>query len=38
MKRFWRILLRNPGGLIGLAILTLAIAVAAFGPDRKSVV
>ena len=32
MKRFWRILLRNPGGLIGLAILTLAIAVAAFGP------
>ena len=28
----WRTLLRNPGGMIGVAILTIAIALALFGP------
>ncbi|MCA6112017.1 ABC transporter permease [Bradyrhizobium cenepequi] len=32
MKRFWKLLLRNPGGLIGSIILLAAIAVALFGP------
>ena len=32
MRRFWRLLLRNPGGLIGFVILVIAIAVAVFGP------
>src|SRR5450755_3586921 len=32
MRQFWRSLLRNPSGLIGLVILTLAVAVALFGP------
>jgi peptide/nickel transport system permease protein len=32
MRQFWRMLLRNPGGLVGLVILAIAIAVAVFGP------
>ena len=32
MKQFWKLLLRNPGGLIGLVILTVAILIALFGP------
>ncbi|WOH68487.1 ABC transporter permease [Bradyrhizobium sp. BWA-3-5] len=32
MKRVWRMLVRNPGGMIGVAILSIAIAVALFGP------
>ena len=32
MRRFWRTLLRNPSGLIGFVILTLAVAVAVAGP------
>ncbi len=32
MRQVWRMLLRNPGGMIGVAILTVAIAVALFGP------
>ena len=32
MKQIWRMLLRNPGGMIGVAILTIAIAIALFGP------
>ena len=32
MRQVWRMLLRNPGGMIGTAILTIAIAVALFGP------
>ena len=32
MKLFWRTMLRNPGGVIGLVILAIAIAVAVFGP------
>ena len=32
MKRVWRMLVCNPGGMIGVAILTVAIAVALFGP------
>ena len=32
MRQFWRTMLRNPGGLIGLVILAIAIAVAVFGP------
>lgn len=32
MKRFSKLLLRNPGGLIGSIILVIAIAVALFGP------
>ncbi len=32
MRQVWRMLLRNPGGMIGVAILTIAIAVALFGP------
>ena len=32
MKQFWKLMLRNPGGLIGLVILTIAILVALFGP------
>jgi hypothetical protein len=32
MKHFFKLMLRNPGGLIGLVILTIAILVALFGP------
>src|SRR6202049_4544362 len=32
MKQFWKLMLRNPGGLIGLVILAIAILVALFGP------
>jgi peptide/nickel transport system permease protein len=32
MTRFWKLLLRNPGGLIGSIILIIAIAVALLGP------
>src|ERR1700726_5314225 len=32
MKLFWRTMLRNPGGVIGLVILAIAIVVAIFGP------
>jgi peptide/nickel transport system permease protein len=32
MMRFWKLLLRNPGGLIGSIILLIAVAVALFGP------
>jgi len=32
MRQVWRMLLRNPGGLIGVTILTIAIAVALIGP------
>jgi peptide/nickel transport system permease protein len=32
MRQVWRMLLRNPGGMIGVAILAIAIAVALFGP------
>ena len=32
MKQFWRMLLRNPGGLIGLVILAIAVLVAVVGP------
>jgi peptide/nickel transport system permease protein len=32
MRQVWRMLLRNPGGLIGVTILTVAIAVALIGP------
>ena len=32
MKQVWRMLLRNPGGMIGIAILAIAVAVALFGP------
>src|SRR2546430_11671810 len=32
MRQVWRMLLRNPGGRFGVAILTIAIAVALFGP------
>src|SRR3981189_2598366 len=32
MKRFWKQILRNPSGLIGLIILVIAILVALFGP------
>ena len=32
MRQVWQMLLRNPGGMIGVAILTVAIAVALFGP------
>jgi peptide/nickel transport system permease protein len=32
MKQFWKQLLRNPSGAIGLVILVIAIVVAAFGP------
>ena len=32
MRQVWRMLLRNPGGMIGVAILTIAIAVALLGP------
>ncbi|QPF86236.1 ABC transporter permease [Bradyrhizobium genosp. L] len=32
MSKFWRTMLRNPGGAIGLVILLLAIAIAVFGP------
>jgi peptide/nickel transport system permease protein len=31
MKKFWKLMLRNPGGVIGLVIITLAIFVALFG-------
>jgi peptide/nickel transport system permease protein len=32
MSKFWQTMLRNPGGVIGLVILLLAIAIAVFGP------
>ena len=32
MKKFWKKMLRNPGGVIGLVILTNAVAIALFGP------
>ena len=32
MRQVWRMLLRNPGGMMGVAILAVAIAVALFGP------
>lgn len=32
MMQFWKRMVRNPGGLIGLIILTLAIFIALFGP------
>ena len=32
MKRFWKAMLRNPGGMIGLVILAVAVTVALFGP------
>lgn len=32
MKQFFKLLLRNPGGLIGSIILLVAVAVALFGP------
>ena len=32
MRRLWPILRRNPGGLIGFAILAVVVAVALFGP------
>jgi peptide/nickel transport system permease protein len=31
MKKFWKAMLRNPGGLIGLVIITIAIFIALFG-------
>src|ERR1700709_1194656 len=32
MKAFWKTMLRNPSGMIGLVILVIAILVALFGP------
>ena len=32
MSAFWKRLLRNPSGLVGLVILVIAIAIAIFGP------
>jgi peptide/nickel transport system permease protein len=32
MKQVWRMLLRNPGGMIGVGILTVAVVIALFGP------
>src|SRR5260370_34827781 len=32
MKQFWKSMLRNPGGMIGLVILAIAILIALFGP------
>jgi peptide/nickel transport system permease protein len=32
MTQFWKQLLRNPGGMIGLIILVIAIVLAVFGP------
>jgi peptide/nickel transport system permease protein len=32
MTQVWKMLLRNPGGMIGIAILAIAIVVALFGP------
>ncbi|WP_407168880.1 ABC transporter permease [Bradyrhizobium sp. ORS 111] len=32
MNKFWKTLLRNPGGAIGLSILLVAVAIALFGP------
>jgi peptide/nickel transport system permease protein len=32
MKNFWKLMLRNPGGVIGLIILVIAIFIAIFGP------
>jgi len=32
MKQFWKLMLRNPSGLIGLTILVIAIVIAVFGP------
>ncbi len=31
MKKFWKLMLRNPGGVIGLLIITIAIFIAIFG-------
>ena len=32
MKQFWKTMLRNPGGMIGLVILAIAVLVALVGP------
>ena len=32
MKSFWKLMLRNPGGVIGLVILVVAVFIAIFGP------
>ena len=32
MKQFWKSMLRNPGGMIGLVILAIAVLIALFGP------
>src|SRR5256885_15687637 len=32
MKQFWKQMLRNPGAVIGLVILFIAIVIALFGP------
>jgi peptide/nickel transport system permease protein len=32
MKSFWKLMLRNPGGVIGLVIVAVAIFIAIFGP------
>ncbi|MCX7318802.1 MAG: ABC transporter permease [Hyphomicrobiales bacterium] len=32
MMKFWKSMLRNPGGLIGLTLLLIAVSVAVFGP------
>ena len=32
MKKFWKLMLRNPGGVIGLILLTVAVLIAVFGP------
>lgn len=32
MKKFWKSMLRNPGGVIGLTLLFIAICIALFGP------
>jgi peptide/nickel transport system permease protein len=32
MKNFWKLMLRNPGGVIGLVIVIAAIFIAIFGP------
>jgi peptide/nickel transport system permease protein len=32
MKKFWKLMLRNPGGVIGLVLLAIAVFVAVLGP------
>jgi peptide/nickel transport system permease protein len=32
MTKFWKLMLRNPGGVIGLVIVAVAIFIASFGP------